>query len=185
MGIAIFSYNGLATFGIIADSESTPDLDVLAQGIEEGIDELLALVRRGADVNIAAQTAQHRRTASMPQTKKATPSARRPQAFKEPPALKRLTKSLDTAQEALKELQASTRRDTGRGARDVYKDVRTFVSSARRDTGKLAKALAKDFEQAERRLSSSRTAPTARKRTAASRTTRKRTTSKRTSAAKK
>ncbi|HUA02581.1 MAG TPA: wax ester/triacylglycerol synthase family O-acyltransferase [Solirubrobacteraceae bacterium] len=43
VGIAIFSYNGLVTFGIIADSESTPDIGVLARGIEEGIDELLAL----------------------------------------------------------------------------------------------------------------------------------------------
>jgi diacylglycerol O-acyltransferase / wax synthase len=44
VGIAIFSYNGLVTFGVIADSESTPDIDVLTVGIEQGIDELLALV---------------------------------------------------------------------------------------------------------------------------------------------
>jgi WS/DGAT/MGAT family acyltransferase len=44
VGIAIFSYNGLVTFGVIADSESTPDIDVLTGGIEQGIDELLALV---------------------------------------------------------------------------------------------------------------------------------------------
>ena len=44
VGIAIFSYNGLITFGVIADSESTPDIDVLTDGIEQGIDELLALV---------------------------------------------------------------------------------------------------------------------------------------------
>jgi diacylglycerol O-acyltransferase / wax synthase len=43
-GIAIFSYNGLVTFGVIADSESTPDIDVLTDGIEHGVDELLALV---------------------------------------------------------------------------------------------------------------------------------------------
>ena len=43
VGIAIFSYNGLVTFGVIADSESTPDIAVLEHGIEEGIDELLAL----------------------------------------------------------------------------------------------------------------------------------------------
>jgi diacylglycerol O-acyltransferase / wax synthase len=46
VGIAIFSYNGLVTFGVIADSESTPDLAVLEHGIDEGIDELLALVKR-------------------------------------------------------------------------------------------------------------------------------------------
>ena len=49
VGIAIFSYNGLVTFGVIADSESTPDIDVLAHGIEEGIDELLALGPDSAD----------------------------------------------------------------------------------------------------------------------------------------
>ena len=40
VGIAIFSYDGLVTFGVIADSESTPDIDVLAHGIEQGIDAL-------------------------------------------------------------------------------------------------------------------------------------------------
>jgi WS/DGAT/MGAT family acyltransferase len=44
VGIAIFSYDGRVTFGVIADSESTPDIDVLTEGIEEGIDELLTLV---------------------------------------------------------------------------------------------------------------------------------------------
>jgi diacylglycerol O-acyltransferase len=44
VGIAIFSYNGLVTFGVIADSVSTPDLAVLAYGVEEGVEELLALL---------------------------------------------------------------------------------------------------------------------------------------------
>jgi WS/DGAT/MGAT family acyltransferase len=44
VGIAVCSYDGLVTFGINADAASTPDLDVLAYGIEEGIEELLALV---------------------------------------------------------------------------------------------------------------------------------------------
>jgi WS/DGAT/MGAT family acyltransferase len=44
IGIAIFSCNGLISFGVIADSESTPDIDVLTDGIEEGVDELLSLV---------------------------------------------------------------------------------------------------------------------------------------------
>jgi WS/DGAT/MGAT family acyltransferase len=45
IGIAIFSYDGSLSFGVIADRESTPDIDVLAHGIEEGTEELLALVR--------------------------------------------------------------------------------------------------------------------------------------------
>jgi hypothetical protein len=45
VGIAIFSYNGSVTFGISADSEATPDIDVLAYGIESGLEELRALAR--------------------------------------------------------------------------------------------------------------------------------------------
>ena len=45
VGIAIFSYNGAVTFGICADSSSTPDVDVLAYGIEAELDELRAHVR--------------------------------------------------------------------------------------------------------------------------------------------
>jgi WS/DGAT/MGAT family acyltransferase len=58
VGIAIFSCNGLVTFGVIADRDSTPDLDVLTDGIEAGIDELLSLVldadRRGAVERVTA-----------------------------------------------------------------------------------------------------------------------------------
>jgi WS/DGAT/MGAT family acyltransferase len=41
VGVAIFSYDGQVTFGITADRDSTPDLDVLVRGIERGMDELL------------------------------------------------------------------------------------------------------------------------------------------------
>jgi len=40
-GISIFSYCDTLTFGITADYDSTPDLEVLAHGIEEGVAELL------------------------------------------------------------------------------------------------------------------------------------------------
>ena len=84
----------------------------------------------------------------MPPAKKpASAQSRSGVAFKEPAALKRLNRSLDAAQEALAELRKDTGRDVGQGARDLYKDVRTFVSSARRDSGKLARALRRDFEQ--------------------------------------
>ncbi|HYB27477.1 MAG TPA: hypothetical protein VEF89_12730 [Solirubrobacteraceae bacterium] len=89
----------------------------------------------------------------MPPAKKpATSSSRARAAFKEPAALTRLTKSLDAAQEALTELRTHTGRDANEAARDLYKDLRTFVSSARRDTGKLTKALARDFAQAQKQL---------------------------------
>jgi len=40
-GVSIFSYCGQVTFGVTGDYNTTPDLDVLANGIEEGIAELL------------------------------------------------------------------------------------------------------------------------------------------------
>jgi WS/DGAT/MGAT family acyltransferase len=43
VGIALFSYDGLVTFGINADRERMPDIDVLAFGIEQGVEDLLAL----------------------------------------------------------------------------------------------------------------------------------------------
>lgn len=41
-GIAIFSYDGRFAFGVTADLDSAPDVEVLAQGIEAGIADLLA-----------------------------------------------------------------------------------------------------------------------------------------------
>jgi hypothetical protein len=115
----------------------------------------------------------------MPPTKK--PAASRSPArtaFKEPAALKRLGRSLDAAQEALAELRKDTGRDVSQGARDLYKDLRTFVSSARRDSGKLAKALAHDFERAEKELAA---APRSRSRTTATRRSSRQTAARRTS----
>ena len=44
VGIAVFSYDGLVTFGINADCESTPEISELADQIRAGIDELRTLV---------------------------------------------------------------------------------------------------------------------------------------------
>ncbi len=44
IGIAIFSYAGHLTYGITGDYDGAPDIQVLADGIEEGIRELLATV---------------------------------------------------------------------------------------------------------------------------------------------
>jgi diacylglycerol O-acyltransferase len=41
--VAIFSYDGGLYFGITGDYDSAPDIDVLAAGIERGMDDLLAL----------------------------------------------------------------------------------------------------------------------------------------------
>ncbi len=47
-GVSIFSYCGNVTFGITGDYGTTPDIDVLAEGIEAGISELLAAARQRA-----------------------------------------------------------------------------------------------------------------------------------------
>jgi len=41
-GVAILSYNRKVFFGVTADWDSVPDVDVLARGIERGMDDLLA-----------------------------------------------------------------------------------------------------------------------------------------------
>lgn len=44
-GISIFSYCGNVTFGVTGDYDTTPDLEVLARGIESGVADLLATAR--------------------------------------------------------------------------------------------------------------------------------------------
>src|SRR5436190_2444598 len=41
MAVAIMSYNGKLNFGLLADYDALPDLDVIQQGLEESRDELL------------------------------------------------------------------------------------------------------------------------------------------------
>ncbi len=94
----------------------------------------------------------------MPPAKNST-STSRSSTFKEPAALKWLSSSLDTAQQALVELREDTGRDVSQGARDLHKDLRAFISSARRDAGKLAKALQRDFDQAQKQLAQATGSP--------------------------
>ena len=55
VGIAALSYNGQVTFGIIADASSTPDLDVLARGITDGLEELRGLLPDTATIAVASR----------------------------------------------------------------------------------------------------------------------------------
>ena len=41
LGIAIFSYDGEVNFGITGDYDTTPDIDILAGGIEDGMTQML------------------------------------------------------------------------------------------------------------------------------------------------
>jgi hypothetical protein len=113
----------------------------------------------------------------MPQAKRST-STRSNSKFKQPPALKRLTTSLDGAQKALAELTKGSGRDVGKGAKDVYTDLRKFVTSARSSSNKLGKALQRDFDQAQKELAKA-TKSTSTRRSTSSRSTAKRSTSSR------
>jgi hypothetical protein len=44
--VSVFSYSGQLTFGVTGDYVTTPDITVLARGIEHGIEELADAVRR-------------------------------------------------------------------------------------------------------------------------------------------
>ncbi|HUD17434.1 MAG TPA: WS/DGAT domain-containing protein, partial [Acidimicrobiales bacterium] len=43
IGVAIFSYDGQVNFGVTGDYDTTEDLPVLCEGIENGMTELLKL----------------------------------------------------------------------------------------------------------------------------------------------
>jgi hypothetical protein len=47
-GISIFTYCGNVTFGITGDYATTPDIEVLARGIEDGISELVSAAEHRA-----------------------------------------------------------------------------------------------------------------------------------------
>jgi diacylglycerol O-acyltransferase len=45
VAVAIFSYDGGLSFGVSGDYDSTPDIDVLCQGIEQGLHQLVELAQ--------------------------------------------------------------------------------------------------------------------------------------------
>jgi diacylglycerol O-acyltransferase len=47
LAIAIMSYNGGIDFGLLADYDALPDVDLLAEGLDEALQELLQAARRG------------------------------------------------------------------------------------------------------------------------------------------
>ena len=49
IGVAMFSYRDTLSFGITGDYDTTPDLQVLADGIALSMEELLRDARSGAD----------------------------------------------------------------------------------------------------------------------------------------
>jgi diacylglycerol O-acyltransferase len=58
LSIGIFSYLNTITFGINADFDAFPDVDVLSEGIRRGIDELVALAAKEGAAAPAAKAAE-------------------------------------------------------------------------------------------------------------------------------
>jgi len=71
--IGIFSYLNTMTFGINADFDGYPDVDVLSGGIRRGIEELLAVAQQRSEAAADASGA-----AAEPAAKPAAKPARRP-----------------------------------------------------------------------------------------------------------
>jgi diacylglycerol O-acyltransferase / wax synthase len=61
--VAIFSYDGGLYFGVTADEDSSSDIDVLTQGVERAMGELLALVPPDAEAHSEDRARPHEATA--------------------------------------------------------------------------------------------------------------------------
>jgi diacylglycerol O-acyltransferase len=71
ISIAIFSYLGGLTFGVTGDYDTTPDIEVLARGIENGIQELLEIARaRQASADAVEAAANGRRKVAAAKSRK-------------------------------------------------------------------------------------------------------------------
>ncbi|HVS28101.1 MAG TPA: WS/DGAT domain-containing protein, partial [Solirubrobacteraceae bacterium] len=46
LAIAIMSYNGALNFGLLADYDAMPDVDLVASGIQDALRELLEIAGR-------------------------------------------------------------------------------------------------------------------------------------------
>ena len=47
LAIAIMSYNGEIDYGLLGDYDALPDIELIAQGLEDALDELLSVARGG------------------------------------------------------------------------------------------------------------------------------------------
>ena len=90
--------------------------------------------------------------AKKPASRRRSTTARKRPAAKEPAAIKRLNKALDTAQEALVSLRKDVGREVGAGGRGLHKNLEKFVKDARRDSGRLSKAIERDIQRLQKRL---------------------------------
>lgn len=71
-------------------------------------------------------------------------------------ALDRLTRSVEAAQDALKDL----RKEVSRGTRDVLKDLETTLKDARQNLRSVSRTVSKDLQQVQQALTTGKSAPT-------------------------
>ncbi len=60
VGVAIYSYDGACTFGVTGDYDTAPDIEVLCEGIDRSVRELLGRARAGAAKGKARKRARGR-----------------------------------------------------------------------------------------------------------------------------
>ena len=75
LAIAIMSYNGGIDYGLLGDYDALPDIEVVAEGIDNALQELLAIAR-GDEAGSRPRPARSRsRTSTRPAKTGATPAA--------------------------------------------------------------------------------------------------------------
>ena len=76
LAIAIMSYNGGIDFGLLGDYDALPDIDVVAEGIDNSLQELLAIARSDDEAGSRPRPARSRsRTSTRTAKTSATPAA--------------------------------------------------------------------------------------------------------------
>ena len=76
LAIAIMSYNGGIDFGLLGDYDALPDIEVVAEGIDNSLQELLAIARSDDEAGARPRPARSRsRTSTRPAKTSATPAA--------------------------------------------------------------------------------------------------------------
>jgi diacylglycerol O-acyltransferase / wax synthase len=66
VAVAIFSYDGALSFGVSGDYDTTPDIDVLCEGIERGVSQLVTLAVPATETATAAARAARPTTPTKP-----------------------------------------------------------------------------------------------------------------------
>ena len=78
LAIAIFSYDGMLNFGYLVDAQGIPDVDVLAECVEEGLRELVEAARAAGQSPTSAVSPRRRAkpTPATPSRGRASPAAK-------------------------------------------------------------------------------------------------------------